>query len=484
MLWLGRFKGRAERYGRYSSRWIIGLTLLIAVVFTGCIGLDDINDILYETFPDIAGGLMILFFYMAWRNYLMEDSSFGITILWSVLAVIVSFGDYDVRDMAIRCGVFLIMTAPVYVISIGHPCFQRLIKNRSLASLADILLFLSLAFCIFTITGGDLTVDYYIVAMWLAESILWSMALHGGKNGDGENGYGQRRRKLRTWIGCLTLFYVFTIVAHIQVVTWTGVYCNYWNRALYLCCPLLLPALAGWLLNPRPGCRQGHMSVEMQGHESGRAPKTCWKICTIYVAAVALLVWNDTVLQFSGLPELRYSPDRLVYFLILANVVFWMELFPEIKQTVSRGKAMLWGAAVNVAAMGWIVSANIRMFSRDLSLFDRLYGKEGYGDAVSGRNLISVTNDLGYWPLAVMTVLLLTVIVLLWNRRGGSALAERMMKYLAAGYGIRMVLSVLAAGLGILPMTTFPFTKYSVIDWIILTMAVLETEGSPEGGRK
>jgi len=235
------------------------------------------------------------------------------------------------------------------------------------------------------------------------------------------------------------------------------------------------------------------------------------KISLIYFFMVLTLVLVTTYLKLNyGAEGGQYDVCRAFYMLFLAVLVIWNEYYMELERTGSRVKALLFMIAADIGFFIVLLAQNERLreilhyigfpfqsssriisqadwggyrkaafhafLSNDLTVLDSMYGSEHYKEVLHiGHGLASIRFRFGMMPLLAMILLLLLLVILLWNWNRDNAFLHRCARYLAVGYILKMIMSV------ILQMNMvqsfymeFPFTGTDIAELLVLILLVYE----------
>lgn len=342
---------------------------------------------------------------------------------------------------------------------------HKLYKNKKYICGVNlfIVLLLSVLLHWFAEGGEGATTDLCIPVMWIAEGLLWTFVLN-----DTRQEKDRKRNLMVAWIACLLLFGCFTFVdiSYLSVpAIWTGVRGRYWNEVIFLCLPVILLFVIKM--------SEIHLTKSKLYYMQKRS--------LLYFLIVLLLIYfiPNIGLNFA-LESLKYDVADGVYLLLLADIMFWRELYRKSEQAVlSYVGSSFAGSGRTASQVDWVgyrKAAFEAFLSRDLTILDHAYGKEKYMYSVCGDGLTSIRFRCGLLPVLVMVLLLLLFVILLWNWNREDILLNQCAGYLAISYILKMSIAfILQANMIVSPYMEFPFTEKDIAAILLPILLVCES---------
>lgn len=484
---------------KHRGFFLVVFPAAIMLIYLGCECFHDFSGVLYYLYPALMKGLMILSVYLAWRCYMKEQVPVSVSILLSGLAVILPFAgemhEWSGWDWAEKIYEFVWLLWPVIITCLSNYCTHKLYKKKKYICGMNlfIVLLLSVLLHRFAEGGEGATTDLCILVMWIAEGLLWTFVLN-----DTSQEKDRKRNLMVAWIACLLLFGCFTFVdiSYLSVpAIWTSVRGRYWNEVIFLCLPVILLFVIKM--------SEIHLTKSKLYYMQKRS--------LLYFLIVLLLIYfiPNIGLNFA-LESLKYDVADGVYLLLLADIMFWRELYRKSEQAGSRIKGAAFMVVINVGIFIFFLIENLRLrevlsyvgssfagssrtvsqvdwvgyrkaafeafLSRDLTILDHSYGKEKYMYSVCGDGLTSIRFRCGLLPVLVMVLLLLLFVILLWNWNREDILLNQCAGYLAISYILKMSIAfILQANMIVSPYMEFPFTEKDIAAILLPILLVCES---------
>lgn len=484
--------------------------ILLIYLWCCCFWASDIQDageivvgLLSYFRPAVVNSFVILFAYWAWQSYRKENVPAAISVLFAGIAVVLPFAGSVYRpedwpDCGEKLFGFALILWPVPVTCLSDFCVGKFSKNKKIVFGINTVIVFILAAGLHLFAQGMMeekwSRDLTVPAVWLAESLLWSAALHFT-----DKGKNRKRNVVTAWLMCLLIFYCTTFMKASYLSSthiWDIVRGRYWNSVLFLCWPVLLTVLTRALCFHIP--RDKPYFVQKAG------------IAYFCIVLLISYLLTDISLNFAT-GAFRDDICVLVYLLFLAEFVVWKEVYGNLGCTRKRIGAFLSLLLLDAGAFIFLLVRNGRLrevlyymgfsfmgnslsipqadwagyrkaavrafFSNDLSMLDSVYKKESYYFMLDGgHGLASIRFQIGMLPLLAMIVLLVITVIILWNwsrddRTSGAAGACA--RYFAAGCLLKMLMSVLLQiNMVVSPYCEFPFTGVDMPEFVVLMLLV------------
>lgn len=483
-----------KRKGRKTKFFsLIFFLSSITLLYLGCECFFGFEDICYYIYPALINSLTILSAYLAWRSYTKEHVPVIVSILLSGIAVLLPFvgraHDWFNWDWMENAFAFVWMLWPVPITVLSNYFVHKLSENRKYICGANFLTILFFAAGIYWFAEGaagkKVWVDLCILAMWIAEGILWTFVLNFS-NRPG------KRNLMAAWMVCLLLFGCVAI---------TEVRGDYWNKPVFLCSPVLLL-----------------FAMEIiKTHIAEDKPYFVQKRSLLFFLIVLPLLYfiTDSELIYETGPW-RYDIAKGFYLLFLADIMCWKELYRKLVQAGSRLKGAAFMTAINVGVFLFFLIGNRRLLeilsyvrwvlaraffpgsrltvsqadwggyrkaafkaflTKNLTTLDSAYGRESYWYPICcGHGLASIRFQYGMLPLLIMLLCLVLVIILLWNWNQNDIFLNQCARYLAVGYILKMSAAfILQANMIVLPYMEFPFSGMDIAEILLPVLLVYES---------
>lgn len=475
-----------------SRIWLI--KELMPLIFAVCVSIlhyvlisqNDAYYLMHAAFTGIIGCLMILLFCWSWK---FSGTSIVKSVLLGTSAVLVSF--FGIKsspyDMLYGIEVFLILIFPIFIVSLSNWALKKLITGKSFNVFLNLIPVLILMIIVCTATDEGTSEDYLILAVWLAESLLWNLALNP------ENQDAEKRIHIQwiSWLVCLGIFLVF-VSSHSDYV-WILMNSLYWNKALILSLPLLYPFIFRQMCKAAP--------------VDGRAE---YMICAGYFGICTLLYFFSIGITHSRSMTMHdWSADLGLYYVILSIIVyiaeiktyqrenagkvrpFYTALFPALYAIVcivitffqnsrlreivynlggpaidvSEGDRVNW-LAYRLAALKSFVSGNFEAFAGSWDL-----NNEGFQNLQYSYRWGAVAFRYGWWWLIAASALIIAAAVTMLRSEWSDPQLNRCKNYLAASYLLRLLMCfVFIVFMFTSYSIPFPFDMFGTMDLMILIL--------------
>lgn len=496
---------------KYREIFIIAFPAAIVLVYLYCgtfgtFTMDEIKEnlkaLIFDILPEVINSLIILLSYWAWRCYKKENVPAILCILLAGIAVTLPFVEgirqpQDWIDLAEKLFGFALILWPVLITCLSDWGVGKLVKNKKIVFGINVTIVFILAAGLHLFAGGVMeekwSRDLAVPAVWLAESLLWSMALYLS-----DKGKSRKRNVVLAWLVCLAIFFCTTFMEAFYLSSthiWGFVRGRYWNKVLFLCWPVFLAVLIRAL----------------RSRISPNEPYFVQKMSISYFCIVMLLSYllTDVSPNF-GTGAFRDDICCLAYMLMLAEFVIWKEVYGNQGHKGSRVKALLLLLLVNIGAFVFLLVRNERLrevlyymgfsfmgnglsipqadwtgyrkaavhafFTNDLTVLDNAYRNEGYYSVLNySRSLAIIRFHIGILPVLAMILLLVLAVGVLWNWNRDSEVFHKCARYLAAGYLLKMSMSViLQMNMVLSPYCEFPFTGRDMPELVVLILLIHE----------
>lgn len=434
----------------------------------------------------ILGGGMLVLFYLSWT---FRDKSIIKSVMLSTAALLVPCLTiyYDLEDMGEALFSIIMLILPVFSVSL----FYWLLRNKFADGLKKALLScvpcISLLLILCIAADEDFSDAYSMFALWTAESLNWSFAL----NVKEVSGREKRKLQWRSWLICLVMFFIYITC---QGYTFYWMNRRFFNKALTLGLPFVYVWYIRWL-----GGKIGQGSRER-----------FTKIAASYFGFAACLYIFSTGITYAIFSNYDWTPDLGIYYILIALIVYAGEMkvirggtkgkhfFPALFGLLYIGGCSfltfmgnerlrqiifhLGGPAINISKqyrVNWLeyrIAALKSFFAGNVDeilAIPTLHKNEGFeayeGSWYSGAGLGGAIFRTGWWWLLILAVLVIVVSVLLFRMKGDDAGRNRIRKYMAVSYLVRLLMtSVLFMFMFVGNSVEFPFGLYAAMDLVIL----------------
>lgn len=496
---------------KHREFFVLASPVTIMLIYLCCscfyvLGIDDIKEIFeglpFYIPPAFVNSLTIFLIYWAWQSYRKENVPAVITILLAGIAMILPFSEGAFRpenwpDYGEKLFGFALILWPVLITCLSDFCMRKLFRNDKIVFGINTAVVFVLAAGFHLIVEGMMeekwSNDLGVPAIWLAESIIWSAALYFT-----DRDKGRKRNMVMAWLACLGIFYCFTFMRTSYLGSghiWDMVRARYWNRILFLCWPVFLTAMIRVLCARIPK----------------DDPYFVQKVSILYFSIVLILSYllTDISLNFAT-GAFRDDLCDMAYLLFLAEFVVWKEVYGQSEHKESRVRALLFLLLLNIGVFVFLLVRNDRLqevlyymgfsfmgrsiadpqadwtgyrkaavqafFSNDLTVLDHIYKNEGYYNVVyDSHGLAAIRFLFGMLPVLAMILLLVIAVIALWNWNRGNEVLHKCARYLAVGYLLKMLMSVvLQMNMVLAPYSEFPFTGFDMPELVVLILLICE----------
>lgn len=478
-------RGVKEWTDRHKEALMLASLCGIVIIYLGCVCGQDWGEWLYYLYPEtLIKGLMLLCAYLAWKSYHKENA---LTVAWFLLSaavVILPFAvDIDRTEMLFE---FCWCLLPILVVVPVDRGTRKFLQNRALICCVDmtVIVLLAALLCL-------MTKDFCIPVLWLIQGLLWA-----GNSYFTDSMENRKRNTALAWIGSLLVFVCFTFmeVSYLSSCSmWWEVRRQYWNEAVYLASPILLVFF--WNMLDR------HIAKEL--------PYYVQRVSLIYFTAVLLVIYAVTRLDLSGaVSSFVYDIGKLVFCMLLAELILWKELYQKRETAGSRIRAALFLLSIDAGVFAALYLQNERLrevvqylstlltgrcqadwiayrkaafcavLAKDTSALDSLYKKEAYWIALSSHGIADIWFHIGGLPILFIVFFTAALVLLLWNWKRENGVLNQCARYLAVGYVLKMALAVLfETNLMCAVSVEFPFTGRDIAESFVLGLLLFAGGG-------
>ncbi len=398
-------------------------------------------------------------------------------------------------------GIFLLITAPVYVISFSRIIIRKIMGKRSFSTVVCCMPCWTLMIVVCAAAGIKNREEKALLFVWLVESIIWGIALQSKAEGK------ERKRRLWvTWMVCLGLFLCSSCLEGIG---------GEWYLFVRLQEPVLMICL--------PFVYQ--LVFRKRDRGAGRESDGKWFLSGLRYFGISFVLYlfmngiSYMLAERSG----AYPIDLAIYYVLWCVFVFVSENKGAQKEKMAEGKtrnriyaySFLPAVFYIVGCWGIMIVRNSRVRDIFHSLMKRGTGFKagGYVDwlgyrmsavrcFISGKNheldtlfLPSGSNGYLYFEsgssagglffrqghiwMWLISVLVLAVVLVLLSWKWGSPVLNRCKNYLAISYFIRLLLSIFCiVGMVNDYHIEMPFTRYVMVDGLLLVVILLKRQSS------
>lgn len=397
-------------------------------------------------------------------------------------------------------GLFLLITAPVYVLLLSRMIIQKIAGNRSVSAAICGMPWWTLMAVFYAVFGMGSREEKALFLVWSIESIIWVIALQPKE----EEKEGKRRLWM-VWVICLGLFLCLSCMEGIGGDWYLFVRCQ--EPVLMICLPFVYRSVFR---------KMDKSTSEELGGKRLVSPKVLSGWGYFGISFVIYLFMNGISYRLA-VKSGAYPIDTGIYYVLWSVFIFVSEKKAEQRKEMTEEKkwkrdALFLPAVFYIVGCGYVmVKVNSRIREIFCSLTDRgtgfetgshidwlgyrmaavrcflsgrndeldrlflPYGSKGYQYFESGSSaggLFFRQGDIWMWMISVC-IMAIGLILLCWKWQNPDL--NRCKNYLAICYFIRLFLSILCiVGMVDSYHVEMPFTRYVMVDGLLLGILLLK----------
>ena len=435
-----------------SEYLILGCSLAIAVIYLFCKSDGDMLLGLSLLFRYLMPMVSVGLFYMAWATYKNKKSSFQEVLFWSIAAMLTAMVRLDHLDEMLGCfKVFIFAISPILIVEVINVGIRGVVNNWKLLIVIETICVLGIVNFIYIVVLDMTLADEFILpTVFTGGAAVWSWLLNRPGNMK-----EKKKGQFVIWNMYLVLFVALTILlaAIWDNGYWEGYHICFVLSMLLAGFPMICVGLKRWLQSLRFEIPMLHSVM----------------FFVLYVVVVLLTMWADYGIRTIYMTEEQANIDRMVYYLVAANVI-------GLSGWSKEADGISGGLYKTVFAFG--LNAVILVLSPILKGFSIMWGYLSATEAWAKEaryynSMVFITETYGIWPLALMVVLLLMVCVVLVGWKKEQWPMKRLACFLAVGYSIRMLV-VLVQWWCKVPhiQIPFPFCGTGNLDLSVLVLLI------------
>lgn len=359
----------------------------------------------------ISGIGMMFLLYHSWE---VHKSSVPAAVLMSTGAVLVScLALCDLNDIIKMMLIFLILLSPVFFTVFFNWLLKNKMNNGIVKAVISCMPFTIAIIALFIYLEASPAEDYPMIAMFVAESLIWSFALNL-KDVEKEE---HKKILWNSWLICLAMFFVYITDYSLFIFRYMNK--QLWNVTLTLSLPIVYPVVF-W-------------RITKQVNQDAKSRYT--KIAAGYFAFSTLLYLYSIGIADRGYSAIgiNWALDTGIYYILISLIVYAVEM-KSIRGDKIGGH--LFPALLAVIYSVGCLAATFMGNERIRIIFSNI------GDpAVKIQNTYRVA-----WPgyrLEAALVIVAVIVIILLKKKWINFQLNRMKNYLAVSYLIRAAMSVI-----------------------------------------